>query len=59
MVIDDSKLREDLIDYFGAAMSNGFPMAITELSRAESASDEELVNLAMENGIDLTSYCKD
>ena len=25
------KLRQDLIDYYGTAMSNGFPMAVMDL----------------------------
>ena len=37
-------LREDLIDYFGTALSSGFPMAVIELSDVERASDAELIH---------------
>lgn len=57
-MIDYEKLRKDLIDYFGTAMSFS-PMAIMDLSRVESASDDELVDIAKRNGFDLTKYFKD
>lgn len=57
-MIDYEKLRKDLIDYFGTAMSFS-PMAIMDLSRVESASDDELVEIAKRNGFDLTKYFKD
>ena len=57
-MIDYEKLRKDLIDYFGTAMSFS-PMAIMDLSRVESASDDELVEIAKINGFDLTKYFKD
>ena len=57
-MIDYEKLRKDLIDYFGTAMSFS-PMAIMDLSRVESASDDELVEIAKRNGFELTKYFKD
>ena len=39
-----NQLRSDLIDYFGTAMSSGFPMAVIELSDVERASDAELIH---------------
>lgn len=57
-MIDYEKLRKDLIDYFGTAISFS-PMAIMDLSRVESASDDELVEIAKRNGFDLTKYFKD
>lgn len=56
-MIDYEKLRKDLIDYFGTAMSFS-PMAIMDLSRVESASDDELVEIAKRNNFDLNKYIK-
>ena len=56
-MIDYEKLRKDLIDYFGTAMSCN-PMAIMDLSRVESASDDELVEIALKNNFDLNKYIK-
>ena len=56
-MIDYEKLRKDLIDYFGTAMSFS-PMAIMDLSRVESASDDELVEIAKRNNFDLNKYNK-
>ena len=57
--IDYEKLREDLIDYYGTASYNGFPMAIIELSNVENASYEELINIAIKNNFNLNNYKKD
>ena len=48
--IDYDKLREDLIDYYGTASYNGFPMAIIELTNVENASNDELINITMYAG---------
>ena len=56
MNIDMVKLRSDLIDYFGTAMASGFGMAVMDLSRVERASDEELINIALDCGFDLNDY---
>jgi hypothetical protein len=55
MTIDIDKLREDLINYYGSATPY-YPMAIMDISRIESASPEELVNIALENHFDLSEY---
>ena len=55
MTIDVDKLRRDLMDYFGSAMQY-YPQAVIELSKVESASPEELVNIALANGFDLSDY---
>lgn len=57
--IDYEKLREDLIDYYGTASYNGFPMAIIELSNVENANNEELINIAIKNNFNLNNYKKD
>ena len=54
--IDYEKLRKDLIDYFGSAMFSGLPMAIVDLGDVETASNDELVKIAVRNGFDLTKY---
>ena len=56
MEIDTNKLRKDLIDYYGTAMNNGFPMAVIDLSKAETASEQELIRMAEEEDIDLSRY---
>ena len=55
-MIDIEKLRKDVMDYYGTAAASGFPMAIIELSQAESASDEKLISIAQKIGIDLRNY---
>ena len=55
MTIDVDKLRRDLIDYFGSAMQY-YPQAVIDLSKVETASPEELVNIALDNGFDLSDY---
>ena len=40
------KLRSDIMDYYGTASFNGFPVASVELSKVESMTDEELVRYA-------------
>ena len=54
--IDFEKLREDLKDLFMAAMFNGFPVAIMDLTKVENATNEELIKIAKENGFDIDRY---
>ena len=54
--MDVERLREDLKDYYGTAMSRGFPMAMMDLSEVEHASEEELVKKAIHNGMDISKY---
>ncbi|MBR6879500.1 MAG: hypothetical protein IKN14_00250 [Clostridiales bacterium] len=54
--MDHERLRSDLEDYYGTAMYNGFPMAVTELSQVAGASDERLEKLARRAGLDLDDY---
>lgn len=56
MDIDISRLRDDLQDYYGAAVFSGMPMAVIELSQAETASPQELVDMAQRAGFDLGRY---
>ena len=54
--INIQKLRKDLVDYFGTAMFGVSPIAMMELSKVESASEEELLEIANENGFDIEDY---
>ena len=53
--MDLERLREDLKDYFGTAISFN-PMAVIELSEVESASDDKLISIALKNGFNLSDY---
>ena len=55
MNIDIEKLREDLIDYFGTASFYN-KMAMMDLIKVEKANDDELINIAIKNGFNLTKY---
>ena len=54
--IDVDELRRDMEEEYVAAMYSGFPMAIMDLTDVERLSDQELVKLAQENGVDLRAY---
>lgn len=54
--IDIERLRRDLIDYLGTAMYNGSPQAQILLSKVENASPNELINIAINNGVDINDY---
>lgn len=56
MELDISKLRDDLEDYYGSAMFSGLPMAVVELTQAQTASPQELVDMAQRAGFDLGRY---
>ena len=49
------KLRKDLIDYFGTAMIYN-PMAMMDLEKVRKASEEELIDIAMDNKFNLNKY---
>ncbi len=55
ITIDIDALRNDLIDYFGSAMTIN-KVAMMDLIQVENASDNELVNIALRNGFDLYNY---
>ena len=55
MIIDVESLREDLKDYYGTAMQYN-PVAMMDLVKVEKASDEEVVNIAINNGINIYDY---
>lgn len=57
MIIDIDALREDMKnDDLGAFFGGGFGGALVEASDIECASDEEVVRMAQEKGIDISKY---
>ena len=57
MIIDVDKLREDMRNEdLGAFFGGGFGGALAESVEIERASDEELVDMALQQGIDLRKY---
>ena len=57
MIIDVDKLREDMRNEdLGAFFGGGFGGALIEAIDIERASDEELVDMALKQGIDLRKY---
>ena len=57
MIIDVDALRNDLIkDGYGAFFGGGFGGALIEAADISQASDEEVVRIAQEKGIDLARY---
>ena len=57
MTIDIEELREDLKqDSYGAFFGGGFGGALMEALDIDRASPKELVELAVERGIDLKKY---
>jgi len=54
--MDYRRLQEDLRDYFGTAMLNGFPMAAIETISVDRASESELLKLAKRAGLNLRKY---
>ena len=57
MIIDADGLREDLKnECYGAFYGGGFGGALMESFDIESASDDELVEIALSKGFDLTDY---
>ena len=55
MIIDVDDLRNDLISYFGIASFYN-PNAMMDLIEIEKASDEQIVQIALQNGFDLSKY---
>ena len=48
---DIAYLRDRLRDYYGTAMTSGFPMAVMELSEVDSMSDDKSIVEAERLGI--------
>ena len=45
------ELRDKLRDYYGTAMTSGFPMAVIDLGNVDQLTDEEVREKARKNGI--------
>ena len=56
MVLNLTKLRQALIDYYGTAAFSGMPAAMMDVFDVENASPEELVELARRAGLNLRDY---
>lgn len=57
MIIDVDELRKDLVnDSYGAFFGGGFGGALIESFDLQNASDEEIVRIAQNKGIDLSKY---
>lgn len=55
--IDINKLKQDLRDYYEAAyFTLGYGAALMDSIDIDKLSDEELINKAIDNGINLENY---
>ena len=55
--IDINKLKQDLKDYYEAAyFTLGYGAALMDSFDLDNLSDEEIINKAAENGVDLEQY---
>lgn len=54
--IDMERLRKDMVKYYGTAIFNGFPVTVMKLGEIEHASENELIKIALDEGIDLKKY---
>ena len=55
--IDINKLKQDLKDYYEAAyFTLGYGAALMDSFDNDNLSDEEIINKAAENGVDLEQY---
>ena len=45
------RVRDALKDYYGTAMASGFPMAVVDLAKVDSMTDDEVLLIAKKNGI--------
>lgn len=54
--VDEEALRERLMDECGTAMFSGFPAALLDVTDIESASSDELLEMAEHLGVDPEEY---
>ena len=54
-MIDVERLRDDLVNYFGTAIFYN-PAALMDLEEVKRADEDELINIAIENGFELDRY---
>ncbi len=55
--IDFDSLRDDLRDYYGAAVSSS-PFAMADVVNVDSASDIDLLNIINNTSLDIRNYIK-
>ena len=53
------ELREYLMNYYGSAMGVDFGMAVTGINEVENMSDEELEEMAISMGLDVSTIHDD
>ena len=58
MELDINRLRKDMMDKYGTAMFSGFSAAVMDLSRIERMSDQEILETAQKQRIDLSKYMR-
>lgn len=56
--LDIERLRKDLINYYGTATSFN-PVAFMDIIKIENATDEELIQIAITNNVELNNYITD
>lgn len=57
MIIDIERLRQDLKNnYLGLFYGGGFGGALITSFQIDNLTEEELINLAIKSGIDITNY---
>lgn len=54
--IDTKKLRLDLMNQYGAALFAGFEGALEDLIKIDHETEQELLQRAIKEGIDLRKY---
>ena len=54
--VDEEALRQRLMDECGTAMFGGFPAALLDVADIESASSDELLEMAERLGVDPEEY---
>ena len=55
MNYDYERLRKDLVEYFGSALTYN-PMAIMDVHKVQNASNKELEEIARKNQVVLSDY---
>lgn len=55
MEFDIERLRNDLINYFGTA-SSFFPVAYMDLFEVQNASNDKIIQIAIDNNFNLDDY---
>lgn len=58
-MLDIERLKMDLIDYYGTAMTNGWRMAEFDISDIQNASPEELIRIAGKCGFNINDYIEE